>query len=100
MDFSKVSFPLRVYRVYYRPTDLLPLPLLISAVIPVDKQNNIQVNVGPLAPQFAPPPFLGLYFQLILCPNLVNQSIYSIYRTKFILVTSVNSTRKAALGVS
>jgi ankyrin repeat protein len=50
-----------VLRVYHRPADLLPFPLLISAVFPGYKQNNTRLNFGSLA-QFAPPQFKLLTF--------------------------------------
>jgi 6-hydroxytryprostatin B O-methyltransferase len=40
--------------VYVRPTDLLPLPLLISAVSLVYKQNYARLNLGSPAAQFTP----------------------------------------------
>jgi hypothetical protein len=42
-------------RVYYRPTDLLSLPLLISVVFLIYKQNNARLNFGSPAAQFTLP---------------------------------------------
>jgi hypothetical protein len=55
--------------VYHRPTDLLPLPLLISAVFPVYKQNNAWLNFGSLATQFTPPQLKLLTFNLSFYPR-------------------------------
>jgi hypothetical protein len=62
--------------IYYQPTDLLPIPLLISAVPLVCKQNNAQLNFGSLAAQFAPPPLKLLTFNSPFYPNSVGQPNY------------------------
>ena len=48
------------YGVYYRPTDLLPFPLLIRAVFPGCKQHNAHLNFSSPAAQFALPQLMAL----------------------------------------
>jgi hypothetical protein len=68
----------RSWGVYHRPT-FLPLPLLISAVSPVCKQDNIRLNfVSPIA-QIAPPQLKVLTFNLLFYPNTVSHSNYKIF---------------------
>jgi hypothetical protein len=88
MDFDEVSFPLRVYRVYQVSTDLTSLPLLISAVFPVYKQNNTRLNFGSVAAQVAPPQLKLLNFNSPSCfyPNSVSQSNYRKCRTILVIV--------------
>jgi hypothetical protein len=66
-------------RVYYRPTDLLLLPLLISAVSLVCKQNNTRLNFGSVAAQFASPQSKVLAFNSPFYPNFVDWPSYRIY---------------------
>jgi hypothetical protein len=62
--------------VYYRPTDLLPLPLLISAVSLDYKQNNAWLNFGPPAAQSAPPQLKVFPLNSPFCSNFVSQLNY------------------------
>jgi hypothetical protein len=56
VDLQEFHYSLPLYpRVYYRPTDLHPLPHLISAVFTSYKQNNVQLNYSLPAAQFATP---------------------------------------------
>jgi hypothetical protein len=58
MEFGEVSLNRREHHVYVRLTDLLLLPLLISAVTLIYKQNYGRLNLG--SP--ATPPQLELHF--------------------------------------
>jgi hypothetical protein len=82
MDFSKVSFPLRVYRVYVRPTNFLLLPLLISAVLLVCKQNYVRLNLSLPTAQSTPPQLRLLTFNLPFYPESVSQPNYR----KFVII--------------
>ena len=69
---------LRSYmRVYYRSTNLLPLPLLISAISPIYNQNYVRLNLGSPAAQSAPPQLRTPIFNSPFRPNPVNQAYYS-----------------------
>jgi hypothetical protein len=69
IEFDEVSFPHREHCVYQVPTDLLLLPLLISAVSPpVCKQDYIRHSASI---QAAPPQLSMFTTNSPFCPNSV-----------------------------
>jgi hypothetical protein len=72
VDFGLDRKRLKYQSVYYRPTNLLLLPLLIGAVSLVYKQNYFQLNPNSPAPESALPQLKVFTFKLPFHPNSVS----------------------------